>query len=75
MNVLDERIRRIAREEAAGLTESAPGVALETSGPDRLAELETQLTALTERVTELEKTAAAPAPAKRAPRKTAEPSE
>lgn len=68
MSVLDERIRRIAREEAEGLAESAPGVVLQTSGPDRLAELENQLAALTARVDELEKAAAAPA--KRTARKT-----
>lgn len=69
MSVLDDRIRRIAREEAEGLAEPAPGVVLETSGPDRLAELENQLAALTARVDELEK--AATAPAKRTARKTA----
>lgn len=69
MSVLDERIRRIAREEAGSLAESAPAVVLETSGPDRLAEVENQLAALADRVAELEKAAAAPAP-KRTPRKT-----
>ncbi len=69
MSVLDARIRRIAREEAA-----AGGVTFE-DGPDPMAELREQIAALTARVDELEKASAAPA-AKRAARKaTSEPSE
>jgi hypothetical protein len=63
VSVLDERIRRIAREEVAG------GSLTADLNTDPAAELREQLAALTERVTELEKAAAAPAP-KRTPRKT-----
>lgn len=73
MSALDARMRAIAAEVAAGL---AAGLPVDERGPDRVAELEKQVTELTARVDDLEK-AAAPAPtAKRtASRKTAETTE
>lgn len=63
MSALDARMRIIAREELAST--AAPKTA---DGPDRVAKLEQQLTELTARVDELEKSTAAPA--KRTARKT-----
>jgi hypothetical protein len=72
MSLLDDRMRVIARDEMGKFTsETEPADA--DSGPGRVAELEKQLAALTARVDELEK--AAPAPAKRATRKTQESTE
>lgn len=81
MSVLDDRIRRIAREEAA-----STGLPSE-DGSDPLTELREQLATLTTRIDDLEKSAVTradleraavtqPAAAKRTARKTtAEPSE
>jgi hypothetical protein len=66
VSVLDERMRRIAREELAG------GDAAPADDTATVTELAQQVAALTTRVEELEK-AAGPAPAaKRTARKTAE---
>lgn len=51
---LDARIRKLAREEAEGVANSAPAAVLETSGPDRLAELEKEVTDLRTRLEKLE---------------------
>ena len=67
MSALEARIRRLAREEIGAGTGTA-------DDPDRVAELEKQLTELTNRVQELEKNASAPT-AKRATRKATEPSD
>lgn len=68
---LDARIRHIAREEASGMFTNVANGAPRHADTDRVAELEKQLSALTARVDELEKTAA-PAPAARpATRRTA----
>lgn len=75
MSVLDERIRRIAREEAAGLTGSEPE-AFAAKADDvraKLAAVEEEVASLRARLDELEK-APAPTP-KRAPRKAPESSE
>lgn len=65
---LESRIRKIAGEEVTALLgvgyEAPPAAA----GPDRVAELEEQLTALTARVDELEKVAAPSSATKRTPR-------
>lgn len=71
---LDNRIRHIAREEAAGVLNAAPAAVLESSGPDRLAELEQEVADLRARLEKLENTAPATA-TKRTPRKTVETSE
>lgn len=75
MSVLDERIRRIAREEAAGLTGSDPEAfaAKADAVHAKLAAVEEEVARLRARLDELEK-APASAP-KRAPRKATEPSE
>lgn len=66
MSALDARIRRLAREEAESLTGAAPAAALESSGPDRVAELEKEVADLRARLEKLETGTTL----KRAPRKT-----
>jgi folylpolyglutamate synthase/dihydropteroate synthase len=70
VSVLDDRIRRIAREEAEGVAESAPGVVLETSGPDRLTELEQEVADLRSRLEKLESVPRRAASRKAAPETT-----
>ena len=71
MSVLDERIRRIAREEAEQHSQHAPAEVLETDGPDRLAELEKEVADLRARLEKVES-----APRRTASRKgTPEPTE
>lgn len=54
MSALDARIRRLAREEAESLTGAAPAAVQETSGPDRVAELEKEVAELRARLEKLE---------------------
>jgi hypothetical protein len=54
MSALDARIRRLAREEAEALAGGAPAAVLETTGPDRLTELEKEVADLRARLEKLE---------------------
>ena len=51
---LDARIRKLAREEAAALAGASPAAVGETSGPDRLTALETEVADLRARLEKLE---------------------
>lgn len=54
MSALDARIRKLAREEAEALTGAPPATVLETTGPDRVAELEKEVADLRARLEKLE---------------------
>jgi len=70
MSVLDDRIRRIATEVAAGFADGLPSAVLETNGPDRLAELEKEVADLRARLEKLESAPRRAASRKAAPEST-----
>lgn len=76
MSVLDDRIRKIARDEVGRFTAETAATGADP-GTNRVAELEKQVAELTARVDELEKGTATPAPAAKrtTSRKTAETTE